>query len=140
MTKEELEQYRSIVAELDEIRDRLNNYTVSDTVTGSDSEFPYVKHSISVGGVTERRECHRDMILKRRLEVQKQEIDEFLDNMSDSMVRRIIKIKYIEGIVEPTWLEVAKIMYPKLDIGRQYKMKNTLRMALNRYLRKTMKK
>lgn len=32
MTKEELEQYRSIVAEIDEIRDRLNQNTVHGTI------------------------------------------------------------------------------------------------------------
>ena len=107
MTKEELEQYRSIVAELDEIRDRLNNNTVSDTVTGSDSEFPYVKHSISVGGVTERRECHRDMILKRRLEVQKQDIEDFVEAIPESETRRIFHFRYIDGKVRPSWQWIA---------------------------------
>ena len=40
MTKEELKQYRSIVAELNEVNDRINSNTVYGTVTGSDSEFP----------------------------------------------------------------------------------------------------
>lgn len=44
MTKEDLKQYRSIVAELNEVNDRINSNTVHGTVTGSDSEFPYVKH------------------------------------------------------------------------------------------------
>ena len=42
MTKEVLKQYRSIVAELNEVNDRINSNTVHGTVTGSDSEFPYV--------------------------------------------------------------------------------------------------
>lgn len=40
MTKEDLKQYRSIVAELNEVNDRINSNTVHGTVTGSDSEFP----------------------------------------------------------------------------------------------------
>ena len=52
MTKEELKQYRSIVAELNEVNDRINSNTVHGTVTGSDAEFPYVKHCISVSGVS----------------------------------------------------------------------------------------
>ena len=55
MTKEELKQYRSIVAELNEVNDRINSSTVHGTVTGSDSEFPYVKHCISVSGVEPRK-------------------------------------------------------------------------------------
>ena len=107
MTKEELEQYRSIVAEIDEIRDRLNNNTVHGTVTGSDSEFPYVKHSISVGGVVETEQNKRDMILLRKLEVQKQTIDEFIANIPDSVTRRIFRYRYIEGKVRPSWQWIA---------------------------------
>ena len=54
MTKEELKQYRSIVAELNEVNDRINSNTVHGTVTGSDAEFPYVKHCISVSGIRYR--------------------------------------------------------------------------------------
>lgn len=107
MTKEELEQYRSIVAEIDEIRDRLNDNTVHGTVTGSDSEFPYVKHSFSVGGVVETERNQRDMILLRKLEVQKQTIDEFMANIPDSETRRIFRYKYIDGTVKPSWQWIA---------------------------------
>ena len=107
MTKEELEQYRSIVAEIDEIRDRLNDNTVHGTVTGSDSEFPYVKHSFSVGGVVDTERNKRDMILLRKLEVQKQTIDEFIANIPDSVTRRIFRYKYIDGTVKPSWIWVA---------------------------------
>lgn len=54
MTKEELKQYRSIVAELNEVNDRINSNTVYGTVTGSDAEFPYVKHCISVSVLSQR--------------------------------------------------------------------------------------
>lgn len=62
MTKEELKQYRSIVAELNEVNDRINSSTVHGTVTGSDSEFPYVKHCISVSGVEPTRKNENDII------------------------------------------------------------------------------
>ena len=71
MTKEELKQYRSIVAELNEVNDRINSSTVHGTVTGSDSEFPYVKHCISVSGVEPTRKNENDIILRQRLEWQK---------------------------------------------------------------------
>lgn len=105
MTKEELEQYRSIVAELDEIRDRLNNNTVSDTVTGSDSEFPYTKHSMAVSGIAS--EHTDDMILCRQLEQQKCRIELFVAAIPDSETRRIFRYRYIDGKVRPSWQWIA---------------------------------
>lgn len=107
MTKAELEQYRSIAAEIDEIRDRLNKNTVRGTVTGSDSEFPYVKHSISVGGVMETETNQKDMLLIQRLERQKQEIEAFVHNIPDSITRRIFTYRYIDGKVRPSWQWIA---------------------------------
>lgn len=107
MTKGELEQYRSIVAEIDEIRDRLNDNTVHGTVTGSECEFPYVQHSISVDGVTSTERNQRDIRLYNRLEVQKQEIENFVNDIPDSMTRRIFHYRYIHGTVRPSWQWVA---------------------------------
>lgn len=107
MTKAELEQYRSIVAEIDEIRDRLNKHTVHGTVTGSDSEFPYVKHSISVGGVAETESNQRDMVLIQRLEKQKREIEDFVHSIPDSITRRIFTYRYLDGRVKPSWQWIA---------------------------------
>ena len=107
MTKAELEQYRSIAAEIDEIRDRLNKNTVHGTVTGSDSEFPYVKHCISVGGVEETESSKRDMLLIQRLERQKRGIEYFVHNIPDSITRRIFTYRYIDGKVKPSWQWIA---------------------------------
>ncbi len=107
MTKAELEQYRSIATEIDEIRDRLNKNTVHGTVTGSDSEFPYVKHCISVGGVEETERSKRDMLLIQRLERQKREIECFVHNIPDSITRRIFTYRYIDGRVKPSWQWIA---------------------------------
>lgn len=120
MTKAELEQYRSIVAEIDEIRDRLNKNTVHGTVTGSDSEFPYVKHSITVGGVEESENSKRDMLLIQRLERQKKEIEYFIHNIPDSITRRIFTYRYIDGKVKPSWQWIAfKIGYSDEQIPRK---------------------
>lgn len=107
MTKAELEQYRSIVAEIDEIRDRLNKNTVHGTVTGSDSEFPYVKHSITVGGITETESNQRDMLLIHRLEKQKREIEDFVHSIPDSITRRIFTYRYLDGKIRPSWQWIA---------------------------------
>lgn len=133
MTKAELEQYRSLVAEIDEIRDRLNKNTVHGTVTGSDSEFPYVQHSISVGGVTETESNRRDMILIRRLERQKQEIEAFVHSIPDSITRRIFTYRYLDGKVKPSWQWIAF----KIGGGNSA---DSVRMAHSRYLKKLLTK
>ncbi len=107
MTKKELSEYRSILAELDEIQGRLNSNTVHGVVTGSDHEFPYVQHSFSVNGVTESEQNCRDMFLRRKLEKQKQDIEDFVDNIPDSVTRRIFRYRYIYGKIRPSWQWIA---------------------------------
>lgn len=129
MTSKELLQYRSIVTEIDEIRDRLSKNTVHDVVVGSDSEFPYVKHSFSVGGALETKNNKRDMILLRELEVRKKAIEEFIENISDSELRRIFKYRYINGKIKPTWQGIA------FKIGG-WNSADNVRMRHSRYLNK----
>lgn len=133
MTKAELEQYRSIVAEIDEIRDRLNKNTVHGTVTGSASEFPYVKHCISVGGITETEKNQRDMLLIRNLELQKQDIEQFIHNIPDSVTRRIFTYRYIDGKVKPSWQWIAF----KIGGGNSA---DAVRKIVSRYIVKNQKK
>lgn len=107
MTKKELEQYRSIVAEIDEIRDRINYNTVHGTVTGSDNEFPYLKHSISVSGVKETEYNRKDIMLIKELERRKKEIEQFIYAIPDSVTRRIFTYRYLGGAVKPSWQWIA---------------------------------
>lgn len=107
MTKEELKQYRSIVAELNEVNDRINSSTVHGTVTGSDSEFPYIKHCISVSGVEPTQKNENNIILRQRLERQKNKIELFVAGILDSETRRIFRYRYIDGTVMPSWQWIA---------------------------------
>lgn len=107
MTKGELTEYRSIVAELAEVRARLAGQTVHGVVRGSEHEFPYVQRSFSVGGVMETEESRADMALLRRLEMQKKAIEDFVNAISDSVTRRIFRYRYIDGKVKPSWQWIA---------------------------------
>lgn len=135
MTKEELEQYRSIVAEIDEIRERLNKNTVHGTVTGSDSEFPYVKHCITVGGFEQSSDVQRSMIRIQKLECRKRAIEDFIENILDSELRRIIIYKYIKGPYKVTWMAVVKKMYPKLSPDKQFRMKECIKQKVSRFFK-----
>ena len=107
MTKKELEQYRSVVAEIRETEERIKENTVTDTVSGSDVEFPYTKHSMSVAGL-ERTE-YNNMLLARRNKLQRQrrKVERYVDGIEDSLTRRIFRMRYIEGEVRPSWQWIA---------------------------------
>ena len=107
MTKQELEQYRSIVVEIDEVRERLKDNVVSDTVVGSDIHFPYTSHVMRVEGIADKAAAERDKKLLRRLEEQKQSIEEFVSDIPDSLTRRIFRLRHITGKRRPTWVKIA---------------------------------
>lgn len=110
MTKAELKQYRSICAELQEINIKLKDNTVYGAVRGSDSEFPYTQHTMSVQGVMSTKDNVRLLSRLDRLTKQKEEIENFIDSIEDSLIRRIFTEKYITGSCKRKWIQVAMII------------------------------
>ena len=107
MTKKELEQYRSVVAEIRETEEEIKGNTVTDTVSSSDPEFPYTKHAMSVAGL-EKSEYNERLIARRReLLWRKRHIEKYVDGIEDSLTRRIFRMRYIEGEVRPSWQWIA---------------------------------
>ena len=109
MTKRRLEQYSSIKAEITELKAKIKEREKSqltDTVTGSSPEYPFTKHTVTIKGVD-----YGDDFLTQRLEEKMFLLDEecayiekWLDTVEDSLIRRIVRWKYIEG---KTWQQVA---------------------------------
>lgn len=97
MTAERLRQYRSLKAEIEELAEQIHMLESSDIVQGSDREFPYIKHNMKV----ETGECDhtRDMVKKelRLLKAEYHALNEFINNIADSEIRRIFRYRYIEG-------------------------------------------
>lgn len=110
MTKAELKQYRSVCAEIQEINIKLKDNTVFGTVRGSDSEFPYTQHTMSVQGITSTKDNIRLLSRLDRLTKQKENVEDFIDSIEDSLIRRIFRVKYIEGSVKRKWIQVAMII------------------------------
>ena len=108
MTKDMLQQYMSLQAEIKELEEEIerNKIVVSDTVSGSSDVWPYTQHSVMVKGLPGEVYTLNAILSKRskRLQEQRKEIERFLDSIEDSQIRRIIKLKYIEG---KTWQQVA---------------------------------
>ena len=97
MTAERLRQYKSIKAEIEELAEQIQMLESSDIVQGSDREFPYIKHNMKV----ETAECDRPReLLRKELQLLKTEyrkLNEFINNIADSEIRRIFRYRYIEG-------------------------------------------
>ena len=77
MTKELLEQYPDICAEIEELKAK-DSAAVSDVVQASADEFPFNLHSVTVQGMPNPKHAERI----RELEVQKAEIEAFVGRLA----------------------------------------------------------
>ena len=101
MTKELLEQYPDICAEIKELEQRMRE-PVTDTVSGSSEDYPYTQHAVSIRGVVPTLAEQRDALQK-----QKEKIEEFVAALPASRQRRIVTYRAIKGM---TWEQVAAKM------------------------------
>lgn len=105
MTIRELRQYRSIRIELERLEREKKSRELSDTVIGSDRDFPYTQHKMSVSGL----DSDNMRLLERihNLRQQKKEIEDFIYGIEDSLTRRIFELRYMEGRYKLSWDAVA---------------------------------
>ena len=106
MTKGRLDSYISMKEEIGELRDKLEHLaeetTENSVINDYRSGFPIPQ---SVVGVDEHRywrlyKKYNAQI--KELERQCEEIEDYVDNISDSMTRRIFRMIYIEGYTQKT--------------------------------------
>lgn len=102
MTKELLEQYPDICAEIEEL-ERENKTVISDIVRGSSDEFPFTEHPITVCGLGPQR--YAEHIAK--LKAQKQEIEQFVFGIKSAWLRRVVMLRAFHGC---SWDRVAAQM------------------------------
>ena len=102
MTKELLEQYPDICAEIEELK-RENKTVISDIVRGSSDEFPFTAHPITVRGLGPQR--YAEHIAK--LKAQKQEIEQFVFGIKSAWLRRVVMLRALHGY---SWDQVAAQM------------------------------
>lgn len=124
MTKEELSQLsdlRKEIKELDARVERLQEQRggrVTDKVHASMKEFPYCYTTKTITGVDQKESKKRRraltenelLLLKRRQQAVKEEykISQFIKSINDSKIRRIVALKYEEGL---SWGKVAELMH-----------------------------
>ena len=117
ITKELLQGYRSKKAEIQELDYILKNRWRDEGLIGNDVIFDYSKGypmPQSVVGFDQKkyeRLQDRDQRRKERLEQECTEIEAFVENIDDSLTRRIFKMYFIDGDKKPTQHKVAKKLF-----------------------------
>ncbi len=130
-----LQQYADLQAEMKDLENRirkleaLKDKLVHDSVTGSDSEFPYIKKRFHIHGLDEKRRSRlsrlKNLLAKRKekCEEMKLQIEEFISTIPDSRTRRVFQYRYIDDL---TWQAIAMRLgkvhdsYPRRDIHDKY--------------------
>lgn len=107
MTKDELKQYRAVCARLSELREKRENRTRQDRVSGSSREYPYTKHSIKLTGIpsTEANIALQTEIFL--LEQRKEKTERFVADIEDDVVRRVFYYRYLRGKTRESWIAIA---------------------------------
>ena len=102
---------------------------VMDSVKSSSREFPYTRHSTVIEGIEDRKNLrkYKRLIYEKEEKLQKQinEIEYELNNIDDSEIRQIIRMRYEDGF---PWSKIAIIL--------KYENEEVPRKRLNRYLDK----
>lgn len=131
--KELLKQYNDLQEEIKDLKkriDKLSDFKIErDKVTGSDSEFPYIKRSFTIEGYNiqdiDRLNELKDLLVdrKNKCEEMKLEIEKFISSIPDSKTRRVFQYRYINGL---SWLQIARRIgkhdesYPRKMIHDKY--------------------
>lgn len=109
MTKELLEQYPDICAEIEELKAK-DSAAVSDVVQASADEFPFNLHSVTVQGMPVQRHTQRIAELQR----QKGEIEQFVFHLPNVKIQRIVMLRAWRGY---SWDIVSAHMGHRYTIG-----------------------
>ncbi len=113
MTKKQLEAYRSEKQEIRELQAKLDHlspedYIGNDVINDYRSGYPVPQ---TVIGVDDRAYLHRYRYLKSeisRLERRCRETEQWIDDIPDSLTRRIFRMYYTEGVSQD---KVARAVY-----------------------------
>lgn len=124
MTKQKLKDYRYTCKCIKQLEAELNDAAVTDSTQGSQSEYPYVKHSVTISGVPDTDTHLAKEKRLSELKVQKAEVERFIDDIPDEQTRDMFKLRYIKGY---------KLSKTAVEIGGD-NTPDGVRMRINRYL------
>lgn len=116
MTVDQLKQYKALQREIETLNKAIvemgeKGPEVSSDAVSSAAEWPYSKHTVQVDGLdwSEYDRQMRAVLRKReaaraRAAAQLAEIEEYIAGIEDSVMRQIIRYRYIDGL---SWRQVA---------------------------------
>nr|DAK78450.1 MAG TPA: Protein of unknown function (DUF722) [Caudoviricetes sp.] len=140
IAKEYIEQYGQLLGEVEDIEHKLADLCSEptteqfDAVQGSSKEVPYQKHSVALHGFVQAPETviARKVLTEiyngklEHLYAIIAEIEKMLDDIEDVKARRIIRMRYLDGL---EWNDIAD----KLDDGSTM---DSVRMYAKRFMEK----
>lgn len=103
MTKQQLESYQSNIAEIAELQYRLKHINEGGAMIGHDTILDYRKgYPIprAVIGVNPDRYQKKEKKYKQKIDAltkECEEIEDFIEEIPDSLTRRIFRMYYVEG-------------------------------------------
>lgn len=106
MIREWLEEYRSKMEEIRELEYKLNHLGEGDSLVGNSTIFDYrsgYPHPQAVIGYDYEKYKRLQYTYQNRLESLKAECSEvecWIENIPDSMIRRIFRMYYIDGMTQ----------------------------------------
>lgn len=117
MTKEFLESYRSKKAEIEELKNILINGFGGDSMIGIDtildyrSGYPVPQAIMGVDWGKVNRTSRRRRKYEKKIEILEKEcedVEQFIDEIPDSLTRRIFRMYFIENMTQK---EISKIIH-----------------------------
>lgn len=108
ITKRDLKQYRSMRREIMYLRTEIarSPRLVSDSVSGSAPDFPYIEGIIPIRGADMRKREHQRARLQEITE-RCEAVDRFIEAIESSDIRMYIILRYVEG---QSWMQVVTNM------------------------------
>lgn len=141
MNKEFLDEIENTAEELENLRKRLNKIenkectVVKDSVQGSSTSYPYIKHNCVIEGVEVPKNRHLKHKYKKlikskeyRLEKLRVQLEYELNYVKDADIRKIIRLRYNDN---KTWLQIMFEM--------KYNSESKAKMKIKRFLEKNNK-
>lgn len=106
MTIDELKNYRSICAEIADIKKELAGHYAGDTVQ-SGSKHPYSVHNVRIEGYKSDSSTISLLTRLSVLERFRQDIEEFVHSMNDYDLKLIIQYRFLRGKRPMSWQAIA---------------------------------
>lgn len=136
MDRQKLSQLKYLKNEIKLLQERVDSIetrTTSDSVKASQTEWPYIEYTAKIEGINTQEYDKKLRRLQREMNRRVgelmdlvEEIEEYIQNIDDSLTRQIISLRYINGL---PWEQVAA------SIGGG-NTADSVRMICNRHLDK----